>query len=405
MAKRELISEAIGNIDDRFVEEAFEGAVQGEVELCAPSEKSTEVKKSDRVAIRWRKWLPVTSCACLMVLVLGGLTAFKMAHPWGFRIEKIEGERGASQSLGELAVIPHWEDLTISQQYSSVEWKGMNYDSVSAEIPADRIGELLGEVQATGYDHYADEERHINAKVYSVKKLSEECVLAVQYEGTDTWYGFRCAYYRPETLGQFINDMNMYEDVIFDTVHYSYVNAFGQYVSVQFDDVDDGKVQEYLLSNLHAANVYDQTALHLEPDRILGISVDIPILGIENISLQVCEEGYIKTNILATGKLFYIGEENTTAFVDYVLKECEGYETIYIYEDSGVLDSLFGGEPEVEWLDKLFGGTEEITTQSSQGYNPDGAASPSVGPIATTVPESGGANMTSPSRSAGAEVQ
>lgn len=376
--KRELISKAIGNIADKHIEEAMvEGSATSTV-------KGGKIKSISG----WRKYLPMVACFCLLVVGVGGFAAFKAAHPWEIRIETIEGRRGQTEPLTEIAVIPHWEELTINQQYSSIEWKGMNYSSHSAEIPAERIGELLGEVQAVGYDHYADEERRIGAKVYSVTKLAEECILAVQYEGTDIWYGFSCAYYRPETLGQFTRDMNMYEDVVFDTVHYSYTNGLGQYVSVRFDDVDDAKVHEYLLGSLGAANTYDESALYLESKRILGISVDIPILGIENISLSVCEEGYIKTNILATGKLFYIGEENTQAFVDYVLNECEGYETIYIYEDSGIIDSLFGGEPEVEWMNKLFGGSEEgaaspsvegvithsshgETTQSSQGYNPD----------------------------------
>ena len=335
--KREIISEAIGNIEDKFVSEADESV--GKIEVSNG---------------RWRKVLPMVACISLLVAGIGGVVVFKWAHPWDIRIERLEGERYVTSSSAEIAIIPHWEDLTISQQYSSMQWNGMSYTSRSAEIPAERIGELLGETWAVGYDHYADTERKIGAKVYSVTKLAQECVLAVQYEGTDTWYGFSCHYYRPETLGQFIADMNMYEDVMFDTVHYSYRNAFGQYVSVQFDDLDDAKVHQWLLSNLSAVNSYDEQKLFMEPDRILGISVDIPILGIENISLQVCEEGYIKTNILATGKLFYIGEENTQAFVDYVLNECDGYETITIYEDSGIMDSLFGGEPEVEWLSNLF---------------------------------------------------
>ena len=378
--KRKIISEAVGNIADKFVSEADENI--GEAVANAKRDIGTENKgkRAKRKSTSgWRKVLPMAAGISLLVVGAFGFAAFKVAHPWDIKVVTLEGKRGEEMTYGELAVIPHWEDLTISQQYSSVEWKGMTYRSHNAEIPAERIGEFLGEVQAVGYDHYADEERRIGAKVYAVTKLAEECILAVQYEGNDIWYGLSCAYYRPETLGQFIIDMNMYEDVVFDTVHYSYDNIFGQYVSVQFDDVEKAKVHEYLLSNLEAVNTYDQQLLHLEPKRIMGISVDIPILGIENISFSICENGYIKTNILATGKLFYIGEENTQAFVDYVLNECNGYETITIYEDSGVIDSLFGGKPEVEWLDNLFGGEEDgaadpsvsATTQSSQGYNPD----------------------------------
>ena len=51
----------------------------------------------------------------------------------------------------------------------------------------------------------------------------------------------------------------------------------------------------------------------------------------ENISFSVQEGGYIKTNILDTGKLFYIGEDKTQSFVDYVTEHCEGYELVTVY--------------------------------------------------------------------------
>ena len=39
--------------------------------------------------------------------------------------------------------------------------------------------------------------------------------------------------------------------------------------------------------------------------------------------------GYLATNILDTGKIFYVGNENVLTFFNYVLDECEGYELIY----------------------------------------------------------------------------
>ncbi len=44
---------------------------------------------------------------------------------------------------------------------------------------------------------------------------------------------------------------------------------------------------------------------------------------------SIREDGYIITNIFSADKMFCIGEENTKAFVNYVLDECDGYEIIY----------------------------------------------------------------------------
>ena len=53
-------------------------------------------------------------------------------------------------------------------------------------------------------------------------------------------------------------------------------------------------------------------------------TVDVPLLGYKNISLGVTEDGYIVTNILDTGKAFYIGKDKTEAFIKYVESECKG---------------------------------------------------------------------------------
>jgi hypothetical protein len=46
----------------------------------------------------------------------------------------------------------------------------------------------------------------------------------------------------------------------------------------------------------------------------------VKTIGYRNISLSVDDRGYLQTNILDTGKSFYIGEDNVRAFVDYVLR-------------------------------------------------------------------------------------
>ena len=83
-----------------------------------------------------------------------------------------------------------------------------------------------------------------------------------------------------------------------------------------------------LLSNADAVNEYSDLD-NEQPEKLLDLCVSVPILGYENISLSIHEDGYLITNILSTGKKFFAGEENTQAFVDYVLKECSGYEIGY----------------------------------------------------------------------------
>lgn len=363
--KREVISEAISNINEKYIEEADEFQV---------------AKKAKKRA--WRKWLPVAACLCLVVAGVTTYFLFKTAHPWRVRFEKVSWDEADMQP--SIAEIPRWETQPIYLQYNTVEWNGETYSARSAEIPADRIGDFLGDVTANGWDDYAklrgeDGKRQIDAKIYAVTKISTECIIAVQYEGEEGWYAFENSRYRPETLGQFVEDLNLREEVVFNTIHYSsYTPTFGDYANVHFENVDICIIWEWLFSEPEAENVYDQLQLHQIPKEILGISTDIPLWGSKNISVSVHEGGYIMTNILSTGKLFYIGEEKTQGFVDYVLNECEGYETIYFYEDSG--EPEFGEN----------GDSEDIAGGASEGMSEsvyEGAASPSVAPKSGETPK------------------
>ncbi len=48
----------------------------------------------------------------------------------------------------------------------------------------------------------------INADIYSVKNFDPDCIVAVNFEGTDEYYIYTNAYYSPKTLGDFINTLD-----------------------------------------------------------------------------------------------------------------------------------------------------------------------------------------------------
>lgn len=313
--KTKKFSEALGGIRDSYLEEAVNYKA-----------------KRKRSAVIW-----VAAAACLCLLIGGSLWLRQRSlHPWPVKYV----QRDSVQDT-EVAFVPHWEDEPIYRQYPDVTLDGTEYSVHGAVVPADRLGEVLGLVTAEGYDVYTDEEKLIGATVYAITGISTECAAAIRYDGAEECCAMVNSSYRPATLGQFIDDLRLWEEIAFGTVYYSYQNAAGEHVSVQFEDVDSGKIWSLLLSATGAENVHDD--LQATPERILGISVDLPLLCYENISLSVHEGGYIVTNILDTGKMFYVGEENTRAFVDYVLEECQGYEIVYVTDDQEDLSSADPG--------------------------------------------------------------
>ena len=234
--------------------------------------------------------------------------------------------------------LPRWEDREVYQQYGEITLNDITYHANWGEIPAEQLGAQIGDVIATGWDEYAeikgkDAMRYCSAAIYEIRHISTECAVAVQYEGASICYAAVNSSYRPETLGQLIEDLDLQNHLIVNGASYEYHKPISGFASIYFEHLDTAKVWDLLLSNPAAVNEYDDLDLE-RPKAILNIGISVPLLGYQNISLSIREGGYIITNLLSTGKMFYVGEENTKAFLDYVLEECDGYEIVYASNSS-----------------------------------------------------------------------
>lgn len=353
---KETFSRAMGELNDKYINEAIQYR-----------------KKKNR-------WLPITAAAACLCLIVGSVIGvrYKQEHPWP--IVNISSSPTYELSSGEIAVVPHWEDMTIYEQFYDIDYNGISYSARRGVVPADRLGESLGTITARGWDEYADiagedANRYINAELFAITKVNPACAVAVRYEGHDTVYACVNSHYRPETLGQFIKDLNLLEEISFGTVYYEWRSPSGRRATIYFDDVDNQIIKDMLLYEHDAKNVYDESALHTIPRKIMGVSVNIPLLGYQNISLSVQEGGYLNTNILDTGKLFYVGEDCTQAFVDYVTQHCEGYEPVTIYANRTE-------EPEKQASENI----SQNTVQYTPAATPQ-ASSASAPSSAPAVPE------------------
>ena len=116
--------------------------------------------------------------------------------------------------------------------------------------------------------------------------------------------------YEFETLGDFIEKLNLEEYLQFGTATYKN--------NIVYKDFDDSIVWDMLLSDYSLTNTSLTNNNYKNP--LMSISTNIEALGIKNVSFAVNDEGYIQTNILGTAKTFYIGEEKVNNFIDYVIK-------------------------------------------------------------------------------------
>ena len=244
----------------------------------------------------------------------------------------------------DTAVIPKWNEMSISQQFNEVEYNNSKYSSRITKISNNNILKNIGNATLTGYDTYTETTYNKKAELYSIKDIEEKCAIAIKFEGDTDYYVYVNSYYRPTTLGVFTKDLNLEEIISFGTIYYNYWDEdLQEDINVEFYGVDNKIIWQKLFNNKNLENIYsDNDTEKYTSERFsqsIGISVDIPLLGYKNISVSLTDKGYLLTNILDTGKGFYIGEDKVQEFLDYIKDNYNGYKIVYVDESgSGITD-------------------------------------------------------------------
>ena len=229
--------------------------------------------------------------------------------------------------------IPRWEDMTVTQKFPYLSFNGYEYSTADKVIHEESIGKKLTSATLTGTDSRTGKTYAINADIYEITGISKNCAVSIKFEGYKELYVCRNSGYRPETLGQLTDDLNLRETLTFGKA-YATVKKGDTYTETEYSGLDGEKVWEMLLSDRDLKNVENYDSMNFGKE-LISVSINIELLGYENISLAVTEDGYLTTNILDTGKAFFIGKEKAENFAEYVRENCKGTEKItYIVNSS-----------------------------------------------------------------------
>ena len=315
------VLEALGQIDERLPDEAY---------------------RNSTAARRPRRYQPLAlaACVCLLsaaVLLWGG----DRGERW-FPVERLALGTGGEVPSSSLSTAPvlRWEEKQIFEQYPALD---DHWYTTGAVLPNDAVGDILRSCTLTGYDEYDPQANHsVQAQVATVQGVSPICALAVQYGGTGEWYCFVNYGYRPATLGDLWQDLNLAENLQLSVAHYDYQKVLGLRAGVTLTGVTTETVWQQLVAD--AQNTPNEHSDLRPMHRTMDLRVDIPLLGIHGISLAVTEDGWLTTNILATGKSFYLGPEKTQAFADHLKTTLNGSEVLYPY-----FEPPFARPSEGEW--------------------------------------------------------
>lgn len=337
MKEKDLLN-ALGEVDDKFIAEAAPDT--------AEHPDYTEI--IPRKEPFYMKILPIVACLAFVgVGITAGVLikntalnpAYKKQGESSYQPDIYISSAPANNSSGSFMSsvsegyrVPHWDELEINGQYTSFEWQGCGYMTSGSEISAEKLGWLLGETTASGVDQYTDEKHEITVSVCPINKISEKTALAVQFPEDEKFYVYFNRNYKPETLGDFIDDINLTENLKISTTATCSTIENGYMTNWEYSDIDASKFMEILLSgrNVPTESMFDYNTF-AEGDRFeaaLNFAVDIPILGIKNLSLEITKGGFVHTNaFFHTSMLFYLGKDKTDSFVQYVKENCPSEKT------------------------------------------------------------------------------
>lgn len=187
------------------------------------------------------------------------------------------------------------------------------------------VEEYLEDVNLHGYDNDTETPYDIVGKIYRIRGLNPACAVVLQYPGDDLFHPAVNVSYVPKTLGQLVDDLNLWDHLRVGTVYHSYRDENGRIHDEQYAGLTKGKVWELLLSDPSLPNVADQS---IEWKQKLSVRIDMPLLGYNNISISLSKDGYLRTNLLDTEKIFHIGKDKVDAFMEYVEENCRLEENL-----------------------------------------------------------------------------
>ena len=327
MNNKDLLK-AIGDIDDRYL-----------------IEEKNRVKSNNMVDIMKNLKLKyILAPICVVLIAVMGIYKSGIFTPKpdisiskkdGWIIKEVKTDK---TTTSDTAIVPRWNEMSISQQFGEVEYTNNKYSSRIAKISKNNIIKNIGNTTLTGYDTYTETTYSKKGDLYSIKGIAEKCAIAVKFEGDTDYYVYVNSYYRPKTLGEFIEVLNLKDNISFGTIYYNYWDKDSEEnINVEFYDVDNEIIWNKLFSNLNLENIYsDNDTGKYTSERFsqsISISVDIPLLGYKNISISLTDKGYMLTNILDTGKGFYIGEDKVKEFLEYIKENYDGYKIVYVDEN------------------------------------------------------------------------
>lgn len=269
---------AIGQIDERFIEEA------------APA---TGKKHG------WYRWAAAAAC----LVLVAGLLALPLLQ--GTTINGRYKYTAFQQSEG--ALVLRWEDMTLSERYTGMTHDGQKYRTRGLAVGEGLLSEKIGTCEAEGYDVYTSKLYRQSFDVYEIAGIRDEALVAVAME--EKFYVFLLDDAEaPATLGQLLETYNLAENLP--------LTRFS--LDEQYYCLEDDDAIWQILAECGDATVVSDDKFHVN-GKYISFTATSEALGIYKRVVYVTADGYVKTNALDYGYVYFVGQEAAGRIMDYAL--------------------------------------------------------------------------------------
>lgn len=314
--KTPRIAHAVGHIEDDLITTAVEG--------------KKKTKHSP-----WIKWGSIAACFAVLVIagaaILPSFFGSDVVNPGKYKYH-INGS--------EIAVEWPWEYKTIAEKYTTVKFNGKEYViKLKSPISEYVLGDGLGPCEASGVDSYTNKKYTETFKVYKIKGVSEDKLIAAGTEGEFYVY-MPDDISKPATFGDVWNLYGLEQNLAFN--HFTIYKGYD--AKGEFEVTDDAYIRE-ILSGCGDAALYDETDSFERSDRnYLTFTVTSDALGVYKRVIYISEDGYFATNIFNYSYIYYIGEDAAGKIISYAKSNSvEAESSPYELTVSGMLTEIGDG--------------------------------------------------------------
>lgn len=222
----------------------------------------------------------------------------------------------------DLAKETPWNELSNNYRFNVIEFNNNAYSYGESILNNDVLKDLLEEKEIKVYNDEIDECKS-NCKIYSLKKINENYIIAIQFDEESNCYLYVNIDYKFNTLKDLIETTDFIDNSNINTISYNYV------------DDKESKIKSQKLSHKKISKI-NKDDLYVN---VLNKNFDVPIENFEqniykdyfnyevkidlnlsnlnqNILLEMTDSGYLILNICNIPYCFYIGDEDILNFID-----------------------------------------------------------------------------------------